>query len=1475
MSVFTQIKDRLRAFGNTAKNDFYAVNQKRIDTGRTISNATGLNREFFSPDVTKRTFEVNPIGRAISSSIGGLARGTADVISSKLYQPQIEAQNKRQRELDAKLLAQAKKSGKPLPKIYGTGQQSFEKDILGRNITTNADVLKSSANLATLATFGAPQATIPLSIRTAAPVTRLLGSSAIRGVENAALNLPSNISANKGLSGISKQFSKDIILGAGANILLSPKLVAQGGKQMLNSKGSIPEKGAVYLNLFAGEKAAGGLPKSGTFTNLADKKTRFEISDKGANLKQQFVPQPKTIGATSSLPKELVSEQLNLLKKDSAGIITPAERLRMDEIATTIKNMSSQGKKNATVGDILDHPELYKKYPWAKDIQIDGTMLSPGTGGSFNPKTNTISLSAGSKIDKSTLLHEIQHAIQQKEGFASGGSPNMFKGQNQVRELIKQQQKDFAGGFWNWSNEIMFNNRELFKNLLKKGEKNADMIPFYEEYAKLLPEEDRKFFVFKMKDFDQQLKSEKSYRDPINAYKHLAGEVESRDVQARMNLTPEQRLRQQPYQSQGIMPKDQIVRFGGGNSASIDENAFYNAGKLEERDMIESIIGSKQMESIRRVGRSRAYQNGEIDSANFPIKDIDVMADSYNRQYGRELSVDDFIDKVLNLPNKSELRVPSKIRLQAKPEPTGAKIYDFDTLKPVSNKVDDATPNSGINADFLADENPQSFKKTLNKWIGLREAAKTKGTLTATKYAKIDKNIGREVIDVLENPARTLDVSPQSLNIATELRNEFDNLYNQAKQSGIDMNYVKNYVTHIWEKSPEEVARAYKSATQKFGFSKERAFPTYQEGIKMGLKPKYTSPAQIIESYVTKLEETKANITLFNDLKSQGLIVKNGQSTPGMRAINAPGFPQASEVIGDGTTRVGSWYAPDKVARDIEKIFSPEVADSFGSKVLEKAGKASGYVQDITMSGGIPKTAVNAFSIAQMTKEFLSGRVKSPFATIFRTMSQGKSNEFFANNAQQIIKMQERGISVGSSFEVKNLVDEGTIKNLFGRGIGEAWSKTMNDPTFKRFMPMLEINYFNDIENAALRAGKNAEEASDIAAQAVKNFYGKTDTASQALRPKWSEDLKKAALFAPKYRESMISFWWNNLKALKDPLALENRGNTTFMVGATITFLAMNQANKEFNGGKNMWENPKGKEDKLLIPMGDGYTIGIPFLSSIATVPRTVGKIALNVAKGDYKQAGLESKSFLSSAAKVPFDIMQNENYFGSPIYKDSDTPTEKQKKIGMYAFSQINHPYIKQFTDPSIKDRPTYQRVSMATEMPIRYYDTEKMKASELYAQKDTLQAQTTKRNNEFKNAYIAGDMNKANKIAEEGNMTKQQITSLKNSAKESVLEKSFTPVQKALYSMNKTQRQAMLQSNPELKNEIEYINGFASDGSSKSMMKAKFPKAKTTRKGKKIAFAKVKTKKAKTVAIKMPKLTAPNVGTLTNKKYKASKIV
>ena len=194
------------------------------------------------------------------------------------------------------------------------------------------------------------------------------------------------------------------------------------------------------------------------------------------------------------------------------------------------------------LSEVIDAPELFKAYPQLKDVRIetDAIMNDMPSNGEYNSKTNTITIHADElKYMNSILNHEIQHVIQSIEGFDRGGSPRLVRGEIKKRlaEVTKQ-----------------------IRQLRAEGK---------EDEAKAIVEKNRGLY------------NAYQANDDYNSYKSLAGEVEARNVQERMNMTPDERRKTLAESTEDVARKDQIFLGVGNTKFSLRGSTPYDK-QMEE-----------------------------------------------------------------------------------------------------------------------------------------------------------------------------------------------------------------------------------------------------------------------------------------------------------------------------------------------------------------------------------------------------------------------------------------------------------------------------------------------------------------------------------------------------------------------------------------------------------------------------------------------------------------------------------------------------------------------------------------------------------------------------------------------------------------------------------------------------------------------------------------------------------------------------
>ena len=240
--------------------------------------------------------------------------------------------------------------------------------------------------------------------------------------------------------------------------------------------------------------------------------------------------------------------------------------------------MEGSGERQFKLGDILNHPAMFAAYPELAEVTVSVQSLGGNDSkAEFIPYANTVILNRdrlrGGEITMSSLLHEAQHWVQYKEGFARGGSP-----------------EEVAGGTFNdpWN---------LYKITAAQAEAASIMgekdkaIRLQEEANKILEKLVAQSKSGGLEQFGSEL--------GVDGYLKLAGEYEARDIQARQNYTPEKRKAIAPYSSENIAEKDAIVMFGSGTQASI--NALPTGNRAMPLDKARAHVYNKLKASPRKV----------------------------------------------------------------------------------------------------------------------------------------------------------------------------------------------------------------------------------------------------------------------------------------------------------------------------------------------------------------------------------------------------------------------------------------------------------------------------------------------------------------------------------------------------------------------------------------------------------------------------------------------------------------------------------------------------------------------------------------------------------------------------------------------------------------------------------------------------------------------------------------------------------
>lgn len=102
---------------------------------------------------------------------------------------------------------------------------------------------------------------------------------------------------------------------------------------------------------------------------------------------------------------------------DHPTAFTPSDNMPRNEITDRYAKLT--GMRMGKLEGVLDHPDLYAQYPQLRNLPVTHLDMSEqGWHGAYSPKTKRMYLdtSGADRYPLSTVLHEVQHAIQDIEG---------------------------------------------------------------------------------------------------------------------------------------------------------------------------------------------------------------------------------------------------------------------------------------------------------------------------------------------------------------------------------------------------------------------------------------------------------------------------------------------------------------------------------------------------------------------------------------------------------------------------------------------------------------------------------------------------------------------------------------------------------------------------------------------------------------------------------------------------------------------------------------------------------------------------------------------------------------------------------------------------------------------------------------------------------------------------------------------------
>ena len=285
-------------------------------------------------------------------------------------------------------------------------------------------------------------------------------------------------------------------------------------------------------------------------------------------------------------------------------------------------------KKNLKLGDIIDSDSgLFEMYPELKDFKVTrgkgkstNAAIYTGLGKieiNFSKFKPYMSIPSNrEKIDgilHRVINHEIQHAIQDSEGFAQGVSPNAFRPDAPIGKLREMEEAD--GRMVERYNAMSYTEKALGEGVRLKER----ILENRKEYNALASK----------------------YRFGMDGYTRAAGEVEARNTEKRIGMTEEERRASLASETEDVAREDQILlgvdnADGEVNTGSVREHRVYHGSGADFDAFDHSHMGEGEgaqaygwgtyVTEVEGIGKT--YANATAHNYNKALRPLERKRDS-------------------------------------------------------------------------------------------------------------------------------------------------------------------------------------------------------------------------------------------------------------------------------------------------------------------------------------------------------------------------------------------------------------------------------------------------------------------------------------------------------------------------------------------------------------------------------------------------------------------------------------------------------------------------------------------------------------------------------------------------------------------------------------------------------------------------------------------------------------------------------
>lgn len=584
---------------------------------------------------------------------------------------------------------------------------------------------------------------------------------------------------------------------------------------------------------------------------------------------------------------------------------------------------------------------------------------------------------------------------------------------------------------------------------------------------------------------------------------------------------------------------------------------------------------------------------------------------------------------VVKLVTKPEIKLVPKPEIKPTPKPEVKPIPKIEP-KPVEipkrELVGETDIPVGMSAEFLKPKTISESKETIKKLIRTKYGEEQEALLDSfafrTKMKQELSTVEREAMPFLLEKTPKVPRVLQRDDIQRLVKNPTKKMKsNEIKirkyldeghkyimeQTGDDVGFIENYVTHIWDIPKNKIRETVNWFTKLNPTTKKRFISTYAQGIIKGLKPKTLDINKILATYDRYKATVSANIKFANHLVNMkdetgmNLVQRFDKAPDNWITIDHYAFRRA-KLIGVAGEKPILMKFPVKVHPDIADELKVILDKPFDSKGLRALTTINAYLKKAQLTFSLfhhIALTETAFATPKMLKSTIQmwnpkkiydALVKGDYVTIKKL-----------DVAKDGVK---HGLQLGSISDVQRGRVQKSIDDLAEKtkdipflrkatsGISKAnelWDRGLWD----YYHNGLKINAYENLMEWTMKKSPtvNVDKAKEEVAQFVNDTFGGQSWELLLKNPKWVQSMH-LILLSPDWtystiRQALSPF---GVGAVHDETKfLRKKMGRGFWIRAmlyfwgTLNLLNYGLTKRKTGKGKYMWDNDPGHKTHLFL----------------------------------------------------------------------------------------------------------------------------------------------------------------------------------------------------------------------------------------------------------------------------------------------------